>query len=392
MTARPSDSKQRTRRSPGEGGIFYVPARDRWVAVVDMGIAPSGRRLRRKTSARTKTEAKQRLRDLQGLVARGLPLGDGTLTARRFLEEWLERRVPTLPKAKSTNTKDNYAWAVRQHLVPSLGAKRLVTLTADDVDAMITAKVADGLSTSSIRRILTVLRRALRDAEKRGKVQRNVAMFVDIPDTHERPGRSLTVDEAKALLAAAHGERLEAAWWLGICLGLRPGEIFGLSWEALDFDAGVLHVVRTLKREGSTLVLGGVKTTRSRRSLDLPPSMIRILRNHRSRQVQERLAAPADWNRLDLVFCTPLGNPVDPSNARRALKAVAERASVGRLRVYDLRHTFASLMSNEGVRVEIIGDALGHDGTRMTQQVYRHPVTPTVSATADAMEHLFGAS
>jgi integrase len=357
-----------------------------------MGIDPSGRRLRRKTSARTKKEAQQRLRDLQGLVARGLPVGDGILTVRRFLEEWLKGRVPTLPKVKSTNTRDNYAWAVREHLVPSLGAKRLVALTADDVDAMLSAKVADGLSTSSIRRILTVLRRALRDAEKRGKVQRNVAMFVDIPDTHERQGRSLTVDEAKALLAAARGERLEAAWWLGVCLGLRPGEIFGLSWQAVDFDAGVLHVVRTLKREGSTLVLGDVKTPRSSRSLDLPPSMIRILRNHRSRQVQERLAAPADWNHLDLVFCTPLGNPVDPSNARTALKGVAERASIGRLRVYDLRHTCSSLMSDAGVRVEIIGDVFGHDGTRMQQQVYRHRGTESIRAATLAMEHLFGAS
>ena len=292
---------------------------------------------------------------------------------------------------KSRNTRENYGWAVREHLIPALGAKKLVALSADDIDGMLETKAAEGLGSSSLRRLVTVLRKALRDAERRGKLQRNVAMLVDVPETHRRQARSLVLDEARSLLLAARGDRLEAAWWLGLCLGLRPGEIFGLCWDQLDLDAGVLHVVGALKREGSSLILGDVKTERSRRTLYLSPSMIVALRNHRARHAQERLAAPVGWNPLGLVFCSPLGGPVDPSNARRALNLIAKRAELGHLRIYDLRHSCATLMSNEGIRVEIIGDVFGHAGTRMAQQVYRHPGTESVRAATDAMENLFEA-
>ncbi len=134
-----------------------------------------------------------------------------------------------------------------------------------------------------------------------------------ISSAPRKQGRSLSHDEARRLLKTAKGERLEAAVITGLMLGLRPGELLGLSWSDVDLKGGRLTVQRSLKREGGVLRLGDPKTPNSSRVIDMPPSLVKALRAHRSRQSAERLSAGEFWTDHDLVFA--------PKSAHRSTRA-----------------------------------------------------------------------
>jgi integrase len=260
-----------------------------------------------------------------------------------------------------------------------------------DVDGMLRAKAAAGLSRSTLVRIHSTLKRALRAAERRDKIARNVASLVDVPDGPTRRSRSLTVEQARRLLRAAEGDRLEALYLTGLMLGLRPGELLGLPWAAVDMDAGTLRVMQALKRERGHLLIGEPKTGSSRRVLTMPTPVIEALKAHRIRQAADRLQAPI-WHDADLVFTTAIGGPLDPSNLRRGFSTLTWEADLGHWHPHELRHSAASILSAAGVPIEQIADVLGHAGTRTTSAVYRHLIEPSVRAAVTPMETAFAGS
>jgi len=380
------------RRGRGEGAVYYEASRNRWVGVLDLGRDGNGRRVRRKVVGPSEKAARDALRKLREEIENGARARNGNLTVEAFLLDWLEREVPKF--AKSVNTRDNYAWAIRCHLVPGLGAHRLAKLTPDHVDDLLEARAARGMAKNSLRRIRAVLVKALDHADRRELVRRNAARLTSTPDGAFSERRSLTAAEAGALLGAMRGDRLEALVVVGVTMGLRPGELTGLSWRDVDLEAGVIHVRRALKRENNRPVMGELKTKRSRRSLGCPPFVVEALRRREEFQALDRAAAGPDWSgqwaAAGLVFTTAAGTPIDASNLRRYFRRACKNAGIGRWMPYEMRHTAASLLSDDGVPLEHVADLLGHDGTRMVAQVYRHAVAPTVDVAAARMERLLG--
>lgn len=374
-------------RSYGDGSIFWDQRRCRWVGIYTAGRDASGNRVRRKVTGRTKTEARQRLRSLQRAAVDGQPAPSGAVRLGAFLDHWLDEVVPL--RVSSPNTVDNYRWAVNHHIKPALGTRRLRDLSPDDVDAFLRAKRNAGLGHSSVMRIRAVLVQALRHGERYGNVSRNVAALVDLPRAPQTEGRSLTVEQARKLLDAAKNDRLEAATWCGLLLGLRPGELLGLAWADVDLDAGRLTVRRSLKRERGVLRLGDPKTPKSMRTLEVPPLIVDALRAHRARQAAERLAAGSLWTDNDLVFPTQLGTPTDPSNLRRSIARITKHAGLGHWHPHELRHSAASILSDAGVPLEEVADVLGHRDFRTTASVYRHRITSAISAAAEPMQKTF---
>ncbi len=164
------------------------------------------------------------------------------------LQDWLADVLAS--RNRSSNTVDNYTWAIQKHLLPALGAKRLRSLSADDVDAMLRTKAAVGMSKGSMVHIRSTLLQPLRHAERRGPVARNVPQLMDVPASAHpsAEGSSLTAEEAHRVLAKIKGDRLEALYVSGLMLGLRPGELLGLGWDDIDFETRRLQIRRSLKR------------------------------------------------------------------------------------------------------------------------------------------------
>jgi integrase len=247
-------------------------------------------------------------------------------------------------------------------------------------------------SRNSVVRVRSVLADVLRHAERRGFVGRSAAALAVLPVCDapvER--RSLTAAEARRLLEAARGDRLEALVFCGLTLGLRPVELTGLLWSGVKLDDATLCVSGSMKRRADgRLELGDVKrSTAGQRTIAMPPSLVAAMRAHWCRQAGERLTAGAAWSNQDLVFCTEIGTPLDPSNVRRTFRRVASRAGLDASFPYLLRHAAASLLIDAGKSVEEVADLFG-DNPRTLYRHYRHRVRPVADAAAGPMEQLFG--
>jgi integrase len=379
----------RKRSNYGQGSVYYNKARDHWEAMLELGPDDNGNRNRKKLSAGTEQDVTNRLREEQANLKAGLPVGNDSLTVESLLTRWLSDVVPgrVAPTAKAT-----YRWAIENHLVPGLGHVRVRKLTPEHVESFLGAKAAAGLSRSTCVRLRSVLGQALRWAERRGYVGRNVASLAEVPVKARpaREGRALTESQTRALLVACEEHRLHAAFVVMLGLGLRPGEATGLRWSDVDLDGRVLHVRQALKWHDGVPVVGDPKTKRSRRSLAMPALVVDALRAHKARYATDRLAFgqgwPAEW--ADLVFVSEAGTPIDPANLRRAFSTVAKKANLGHLRPYDARHSACSLLCAAGVPLEHVADVLGHESTRMASQVYRHAIAPSVTAAVEPMERL----
>ena len=374
------------RRGSGEGSIYR--SGNRWVATITVD-STDGRQVRRKRSARTQAEARDLLRDLHAEHRAGVAGARGQ-TVAGYLDDWLTHVLPA--RGVSPATASNYATVVATHIVPVLGNHRLDQLRAEHVEKMLRAMADAGEARSTVRLARTVLGMALAHAERRDLVLRNAARLAVLPPGAKRESRSLTADQARALLAAADGERLEGAWVVMLCLGLRPGEVLGLTWKYVDLDVGRLTVAQAQRREPGRLVLGEPKTRKSRRTLDLPVLVVDALRAHRTRQAAERLVAGELWVDLDLVFPSERGTLMDPRNFRRQFDRVAKAAGLDDLHPHLLRHSAVSLLSAAGVPLEQVADVAGHATTAMTEGVYRHAVGPSVGAHVAAMNALFGSA
>jgi integrase len=358
----------------------------RWEARVELGWR-EGKRRQLTRYGKTRRDAVENLRRAQADHDRGLSVTNGRATVGQYLERWLAQQQRA---DKAPNTVAQYEWAVKHHLIPAIGRKRLTELSADDVDDFLGTRANAGAARSTLVRLRAVLVMALDQAVRRDLIARNVAAFTDVPAGPVKEGRSLTADQARTLLESIQGGRLEAVYVTMLMLGLRPGEALGLAWAGIDLDRAEARIHQAVKAERGRVTVGALKTRGSRRTLALPAPVVEALRARRLRQLEERVAVGPAWVDTGLVFTTSIGTAIDPSNFRRAFSRATVRAGLGHWHPHELRHSAVSLLSAAGVRLEDVADVVGHATTRMTQQVYRHQVTPTISTGKDAMDRLFG--
>lgn len=366
------------RRGWGEDSIYKDG--DRWRGAISLGRTPDGRRKRVKVSGSTKAEVIDKLKEVRHALDAGLESPTSRLTVGAYLDRWIEG----VPARVEPSTASDYADTVRLHLKPALGSKILTKLSVSEANALWASKRKAGYSANSIRIMRTVLRSALHQAEREGLLVRNVAALSDPPRIGQTEGRSLTVAEARTLLDAAGGDRLEALYAVTLTFGLRRGEALGLSWADIDQDTGVVHVRHQLRRERlpveehrdgrrrTRLVLRDLKTKRSRRTLHLTPALDALLRAHRARQAREQLAAGPGWIDSDLVFSTKKGTPIDPDNFSHYFHRLCARAGLGHWTPHELRHSAASIMLAQGTPLWVVSEVLGHASLAITKDVYGH--------------------
>ena len=388
----------RGRRPAGDGSVYWT-SDGRWRAVVDLGWGEGGRQ-RKYVSGSTQAQALERLRQAQR-DAEGGVVADDRLMVGAFLDRWV---ASNLPGNVAGTTLDDYGHTVRLHLDPALGRKRLARLSVAEVDELWATKRRAGYKPNSVRIMRAVLRRALAQAEREGLVSRNVAALSQPPRVSQPEGRSLSVEQAKKLLATASGDRLEAGFVLLLSYGLRRGELLGLSWADLDRDGSTLGVRRAVRRrksartEGGTY-LGGVasrveiaelKTRRSRRVLYLTPGVVEALDAHATGQARERETAGDLWVESGLIFTSLVGTPIDPDNFAKAFARLARSAGLGHWHPHEARHSAASVMLAQGVLLEVVSEVLGHSSIAITKDVYGHLAEGAKRAAAERMAAVLG--
>ena len=366
-------------RGNGEGSVYKVMVQrksgpvERWAAQVLI----DGQK--RRVFAATEAGAKKDLRRLLRSVDDGKPIAAGNLTLANLLTDW-EAKVLAVREI-SGSTLVRHRWALRI-LRDDLGSTKVRALTPERVEAAFSARAEAGLSRNSLEKVKGTLSQVLNWGVRRDAVARNIATVVELPATSRvaKEGRSLSIEQVKALLNAARSTPLEAMWTMMLYLGLRPGEAAGLAWADVDFNVGVIHIWRARSRdERGRPIISNPKTAQSVRSLDAPKVVLDSLRRHRSEQNRKRLIVGKVWaNDEDLVFTSPTGRATDPAACRREFIVVTNAAGLSGWTPNSLRHSAASLMSDAGMPIEQVADQLGHKDLRMLQKHYRHRIRPTV--------------
>jgi integrase len=378
----------------GGGSVFYDKDRKCYVGQVSY-YDDAGKRHRPKVLGETAEEAQDKLDGLRAELRTTGAVAPKDLTVRHIMEDLLAH-PPSSWKSPLTirGNRDRAA-----HIIAGLGKVKLARLTVAQVERFLDGLADDGMSSDSIIRSRALLRLAIRRAERDGKIGRNVAALADPPSGTRRKSRAMTLAQINVLLAAKLNPFWRAYVVTGLMCGLRPGELLGLRWEDVDFDGGVIRVRKCLKAlpDPSTgkrrLVLENLKTEQSRRTIQMPRLAAAALRELRKDQPRWKLklGTAYDARNMGLVFTDRAGAPRWPQDVRRYFGVLCGRSGIGgKWTPRELRHTFVSVLSDSGVDIEKIAEAVGHVNSTITKTVYRHVIADKVTVAATAMDSIFG--
>ena len=354
-----------------------------WTGAISLGYHPNGKRKRPKRKGKTKTEVKDKLRDLAEELEKGVKT-NRNYCVRDAVEDWLTAFATS---GKSQATNEVYRSLTDHQLAPFIGRTLLKELTADDVEKWLNGR-AKHLTSSSLGILHSILTRSIRRAARHDRIGRNVAELVDTPTGKPtRKSRSLSLQQATALLeeAGKPQHRIGAYVVLGIVSGLRTEELRTLKWSDVDLDKATVYVLRADRHKGET------KTTLSRRGLGIADMGVEALRALKKQQAAEKLKAGKAYQDNNLVFCHEDGRPYAAQHVRHRFRKVLKAANLSPTEwcPRELRHTFVSIMSDHDVPMEKISILVGHSSTKITETVYRHQLRPEIRDGAEHMNDIF---
>jgi integrase len=397
-----------SKRRNGECSIFAYRngyAAYAWVTT------PDGDRKRKWVYGKTHDEVHAKWIKLQGQASEG-PVPTNVPTVSQYLNYWLREVVkPNL----APKTYERYEAFTRLHIVPYLGTKRLDKLQVKDIRQWLNklaqvcqccAQGKDAAWSEGKRRCCAIgqcchailsarsradardtLRAAYTCAVEDELLSRNPVAVIRLPAPRTRKRRWWTVDDARRFLEStrAAGEPLYAAFVLILVLGLRKGEVLGLTWELVNLDAAELYVGEQVQRVGHELLRRQVKTETSEAPLPLPELCVAALKLRREQQEADRKRADGGWIDTGLVFTTRHGTALEPRNFSRSFDRCIVKAQVPRITVHGTRKTCGSLLAALDVHPRVAMQILRHSKIAVTMEIYTE--VPS-AATRDALKKL----
>jgi integrase len=381
-------TKKAKRRSNSAGQI--IPrGEDTWLVRVFMGRDGQGkRRYLNKTIRGKKKDAQDYLSKTLVDISSGTFVEPSPLTVKEYLDKWLE--TAARPRV-SRRTADGYAGLLKRYIHAPLGSKRLDDLRALDIQKVYGEMQARGLSARVVRHTHSSLHNALKQAVKWGMIARNPSDLVELPKVPHKERRVLLPDEAQEFLRAANEMRHGLIFEFALISGMRPEEYLAVKWADLDFERGTVQVRRALVRHKNSWSFEEPKTKKSRRTITLPAPLLKKLATHKRTQNEGRLKIGGEWQALDLVFCSEFGTPHSiPNLTYRYFHPILKKAGLmsedrteTRIRLYDLRHSCATLLLIADENPKVVSERLGHSTVVLTLDTYSH-VLPTMQEKATA--------
>lgn len=346
-----------------------------WLIRVQNRLANGKRKSVAKQVRGTKKDAEKFLTAWLRDMDKGIFVEPSTLTANDYFDRWLE--AAARPRV-SQRTADGYAGLLKRYVRESLGEKKLENIQPLDIQKVYAQMLQKGLSARIVRHTHSALHNALKQAVKWGLLQRNPAEYVELPKVQHTERRVLIPDEAIAFIEVADEMKHGLIFEFALLSGMRPEEYLALKWSDLDFERGTAQVRRALVRHNNSWSFEETKTARSRRTVSLPQQLFLKLKAHKRKQAEQRLRIGSLWHAHDLVFCSETGTPHSiPNLTYRYFRPILEKAGLPQIRLYDLRHSHATLLLLADENPKIVAERLGHSTVVLTLDTYSH-VLPTM--------------
>jgi len=322
----------------------------------------------------TKAKAKEKLREIEGQLARGIYMPDKKIsTFSEVAKDWLEHKKMNL----RDSTWSVYEGHTRNHFedLKPLKVNQIITAT---IEKYITDRQSEGMNILTLRKILVTLGQIMGYAVRHKYIDYNPVREAEKPKgqgkTKKPKIRILSPTEIKALLEAESDQKYEILFMLAIFSGVRQGELLGSKWSDVDWGNSQIHIQRTFNNQEWY----DVKTETSNRKIDLGPKMMTELKKW-------KLACPKCDP--DLIFPNEAGGPINHNNmVSRYFNPALKKAGIEKIRFHDLRHTYASLMIEQGENIKYIQSQLGHSSPTVTWNVYAHLMKPVNQEAAIRLE------
>ena len=300
---------------------------------------------------------------MPGLVAPASPTPLNPMTVAELLNKWLDDSVAITGKG---TTPDSYRRIVEGVIIPVFGHLYLHELQHDHIQEWIkTLQTPDStgktLAASSIRSYFARFKTALYYAKNKLKlIPENPATGIDLPPVKKKKHIAVSPDHVREILDELLGTRCYMPAFIGFYTGLRIGEILGMPWKCIDFDAGTLEVRYGLVRKaGEGLVQDTPKTESSNRTIAISKASVKVLREHKERQKEEFALLGKRWTMDSPVIVNTVGKYMEPGNLSDAFGEAAGQLGY-KLTFHDTRHAHATILLKAGQSMKVVSERLGH--------------------------------
>lgn len=307
--------------------------------------------------------AKLREKDL------GVFIEPASMPLNEYLDKWLSEVAHNKVRER---TLQHYESLLRNHVRKVIGQKRLSDIQSYEIQKLYNDMKKASFSPKTIRHVHNVLSSALKQAVKWRMINFNPCEICELPRMERKEMMYFTPEETAKFLQTAKDDKHFATFLFAIETGTRPEEYLGLQWKDLDFDNKVVSIRRALViRKGGGFIFTELKTKKSRRSIPISNACISALKDHRRKQLEERMKLGASYQNFDMVFPSEIGTPLQHQNlTRRHFKPIRDKAELPKIRLYDLRHTTATLLLSAGENPKVVSERLGHASIVLTLDTY----------------------
>lgn len=340
-----------------------------WEARITTGRDPgTGKQIQRTFSGKTQKEVREKLQAVAVEVNQGTYTAPQRMTAGQWLDVWASDYLG----AAKYNTIRIYQSNIKNHIKPALGAVRIDQLHPHMLQGFING--LQGLAPQTVRTIYQVLHIALEKAVELEYIPKNPANRCVLPKKQQKEIRPLDDEQVSALLSAAKGGELEHMVSVALFTGLRISELLGLTWDAVDFQRGTIHVNKQLShcRIQKDSLFSSPKSGKSR-LITPAPSVMTALKCERRRQMEMQLRAGPMWdNPHGLVFTNTAGGNLFPQHVGKRFRELTASAGLEGVRFHDLRHTYAVNAIRAGDDIKTLQGNLGHATAAFTLDRYGH--------------------
>lgn len=402
-------------RGKGEGNI-RKRADGTWEARFSLGTDEIGKRKSRSLYGKTRKEVQEKLNKELHSVGAGTYTDPSRLKVSEWLETWLEKYAGV---KIGDGTYIRYESQIRLQITPYIGSVLLKDLRPPHIQRLVSdllkkgrvgqkkkekpveirvtkagtiakkpgpapeAKIIKpknpGLAARTVIHIHTMLKSALEQAVADGLIASNPASHTVLPSPEKIEMSTLGMDNLATFWEAAMKSDHFVDLAVALSTGARRGEVLGEKWTYFDEDAGVLEVAGQISRHRDRetgksyyAYTTKLKTKNAYRRIRLSAEIVELLQFHKKRQLERRIAAGGDWEDNGFIFCGELGRFKDPDAFSKAFARILRHAGLPKIRLHDLRHTFATIAYQVGADDIAVSRMLGHYSVAFTKSQYGH--------------------
>lgn len=366
-----------------------------WEARVTVGRdSGTGRQIQKSFTGKTQKEVREKMQAAAVAVNDSTYTEPSKLTVGQWLDIWVAEYLGDIKPL----TVASYKRTVKNHIKPALGAIKLQSLSAHEIQKMYNAaqKGEHALTPKTIKNLHGVVHKALQQAVELGYIKFNPSDACKLPRAEKKEVKPLDETQIKAFMQAINGHKFEYLYLVTLFTGMREGEILGLTWDCVDFKNGTVLINKQLiknRDEQGKVELASTKNGKSRR-ITPAPFVMQVLKDQQQKQLEERFRAQGAWNNeWGLVFTNELGGYLSAVTVYNNFKRIAKEAGFPDARFHDLRHSYAVAALQSGDDIKTVQENLGHHAAAFTLDVYGHVTDKMKEDSAARMEaFIYGVS